>query len=141
MNNGSFIASGTPDELKKDHGQFYVLELELFEGSEWDEIDAEITGTLHFCELLTDVKIEPITVLTYQFNDFHGFSNFNFINRESEGEKLRKQADFILKFIQSLIDEGKIRDFSLYMTSLEMIFKKLIISGDKSSKERLTTVN
>jgi hypothetical protein len=48
---------------------------------------------------------------------------------------VRKKIYFMFRFVTDLIQEGAINDFSIYRSSLEQVFKKMILDQQRDMEE------
>jgi hypothetical protein len=68
--------------------------------------------------------------LTYRFDDVDKVST-NQRSKEDLETEVRKRIVFMFKYINHLMQEGSILDFSIYRSSLEQVFKKMVFESNK----------
>ena len=68
--------------------------------------------------------------LTYRFDDVDKVST-NQLSKEDLETEVRKRIVFMFKYINHLMQEGSILDFSIYRSSLEQVFKKMVFENKK----------
>ena len=68
--------------------------------------------------------------LTYRFDDVDKVST-NQLSKEDLETEVRKRIVFMFKYINHLMQEGSILDFSIYRSSLEQVFKKMVFENNK----------
>jgi hypothetical protein len=50
---------------------------------------------------------------------------------DSDAKEIRLKVVYILKFMQDLVKEGQIKDYSIYRSSLDEVFRKLISDDEQ----------
>lgn len=68
--------------------------------------------------------------LNYRFDDVDKVST-NQLSKEDLETEVRKRIVFMFKYINHLMQEGSILDFSIYRSSLEQVFKKMVFENNK----------
>jgi hypothetical protein len=53
-------------------------------------------------------------------------SNSSFISQSPIDAEVRQNIAFMFKFVNELLQQGMINDFSIFRSSLEQVFKKMI---------------
>jgi hypothetical protein len=55
-------------------------------------------------------------------------SSIQILDIQLQDSEVRRKIAFMFKFVAELMQQGAILDFSIYRSSLEQVFKKMIIS-------------
>ena len=96
----------------------------------------KLVQTLQFCRLVESnnpnkedqdsyVYVRP--KLTYRFDDVEKVSSAQ--RKEHLELEVRKRIVHMFKYVNQLMQEGSIIDFSIYRSSLEQVFKRMVM-GD-----------
>jgi ABC-type multidrug transport system ATPase subunit len=139
MNAGEFIDIDDPIGLKDKYGTVFILQVEpmVHTAVSLDQIDDKITRTFDFCQRIYSSKnydfFEIRPSLTYRFDNIyakqrhsHHLSHSQSFYNNAFDKEIRRKIASMLKFMNDLLQNGVIADFSIYRSSLEQVFKKII---------------
>ena len=139
MNSGEFVDIDDPNGLKDKYGTVFILQVEpmVHTAVSLDQIDDKITRTFDFCQRIYSSKnydfFEIRPSLTYRFDNIyvnqrqsHHLSHTQSFYNNALDKEIRRKIAFMLKFMNNLLQNGDIADFSIYRSSLEQVFKKII---------------
>ena len=85
--------------------------------------------------------------MTYRFDNIEGTVNKQRLTQNISGSfsgnnpqdfEIRRKIASLLKFVNDLMQKGIIADFSIYRSSLEQVFKKIIKS--QQNDEKMNTI-
>jgi ABC-2 type transport system ATP-binding protein len=151
MADGHFLDLDHPDALKERHGVVYILQIEPSVAINVEAINQRIIMTLPFCKRVYSLnenendedRISFKPKLTYRFDEIEQYNrvsnNLSVSSNSNNGSfveprgkstvdlEVRKKIVFMFKFVTDLMKEGAINDFSIYRSSLEQVFKKMVL--------------
>lgn len=152
MQKGFFLDFDTPNNLKEKHGIVYILQVEPTVSSALniEVINSRITQTLPFCKRILSNNEDEFNLfrprLTYRFDEIDTYQrgrpsgeingvspNTTTFTRKSANYggdivdvEVRRKIIFMFKYVTELVQNGTIIDFSIFRSSLEEVFKKLL---------------
>lgn len=163
MADGKFLDLDHPDALKERHGVVYILQIEPSVAMNTETINSRITMTLPFCQRIysmndsdtDDERIQFRPKLTYRFDDIEEYARINkggdkssnrnssFLNSAAQEAsrkavsdvEVRKKIVFMFRFVTNLMREGVINDFSIFRSSLEQVFKKMVLQQQRDIED------
>lgn len=135
MADGRFLDLDLPQKLKEKHGTVYMLQVEpaISTPINLANLNKRITTSLPFCKRLEAVEsstddedgyVLMRPKLTYRFDDVDPLEGH--ATREAE---VRRRILHMLKYVTLMLQEGTILDYAIYRSSLEQVFKRLIMRG------------
>ncbi|CDW86996.1 abc transporter family protein [Stylonychia lemnae] len=128
MVEGRFRDFGTPAYLKQQHGKGYQLKIELYSRKHELEIDDIIKAKLPFCKKMELSQQDKIGMLSYNFDELIDYQNIREL-----GQKYK--IVHLFKFITQMLEEKKIKDFTLSKSTLEEVFQHFAKSEPQCDTE------
>eukprot|EP00347_Sterkiella_histriomuscorum_P008930 403343198 len=115
MVNGKFKDYGSPGYLKSRHGKGYQIKIELYSRQDEIEIDDYIQNFMPFCKRIPISEEDKMKSISYNFDDIDSYHNSNHMG-------LKHKMAHLFKEVSQMMQEGKIKDFTISRSTLEEVF-------------------